>query len=151
MGNLLTDANIRLHDPSEVVSEPEPNGVPSYASRSATKKYRTTPLRGLLRHPPYFHNGIAATLDAVVELYDVEEGPRAHRGAEGRSGGVPEVALTRAPSAALALEASTRCAEASDPSSRFKWRTMLAFRRRFCAHTAISRRFNAAAGGSFSR
>ena len=73
-GNLLTDANIRLHDPSEVVSEPEPNGVPSYASRSATKKYRTTPLRGLLRHPPYFHNGIAATLDAVVELYDARKG-----------------------------------------------------------------------------
>ena len=53
--------------------EPEPNGVPSYASRSATKQYRTTPLRGLLRHPPYFHNGIAATLDAVVELYDTKQ------------------------------------------------------------------------------
>jgi hypothetical protein len=26
----------------------------------ATEKYRTTPLRGLLPHPPYFHNGIAA-------------------------------------------------------------------------------------------
>jgi mono/diheme cytochrome c family protein len=74
VGNLLTDANIRLHDPSEVVSEPELNGVPSYASRSATKKYRTTPLRGLLRHPPYFHNGIAATLDDVVELYDARKG-----------------------------------------------------------------------------
>ena len=74
VGNLLTDANIRLHDPSEVVSEPEPNGVPSYASRSATKKYRTTPLRGLLRHPPYFHNGIAATLEDVVELYDARKG-----------------------------------------------------------------------------
>ena len=74
VGNLLTDANIRLHDPSEVVSEPEPNGVPSYASRSATRKYRTTPLRGLLRHPPYFHNGIAATLDDVVELYDARKG-----------------------------------------------------------------------------
>jgi mono/diheme cytochrome c family protein len=73
-GTLLTDANTRLHDPSEVVSEPEPNGVPSYASRSATKKYRTTPLRALLRHPPYFHNGIAATLDAVVELYATRKG-----------------------------------------------------------------------------
>jgi mono/diheme cytochrome c family protein len=73
-GNLLTDANERLHDPSEVVSEPEPNGVPSYASRSATKQYRTTPLRGLLLHPPYFHNGIAATLEAVVELYDTKKG-----------------------------------------------------------------------------
>jgi cytochrome c553 len=73
-GTLLTDANTRLHDPAEVVSEPEPNGAPSYASRSATKQYRSTPLRGLLRHPPYFHNGIAATLDAVVELYDTKQG-----------------------------------------------------------------------------
>jgi cytochrome c peroxidase len=73
-GTLLTDANTRLHDPSEVVSEPEPNGVPSYASRSATGQYRTTPLRGLLRHPPYFHNGIAGTLDAVVDLYDTKQG-----------------------------------------------------------------------------
>ena len=52
------------------VSEPEPGGAPSYASRSATKKYRTAPLRGLWQHPPYFHNGSAATLDAVVETYD---------------------------------------------------------------------------------
>ena len=73
-GNLLTDANERLHNPSEVVSEPEPNGVPSYASRSATKQYRTTPLRGLLFHPPYFHNGIAETLEAVVELYNTRKG-----------------------------------------------------------------------------
>ena len=73
-GNRLTDANTRLHDPSEVVSEPEPNGVPSYASRSATKQYRTTPLRALLRHPPYFHNGIAVTLEAVVDLYDAKKG-----------------------------------------------------------------------------
>ena len=59
-GSEFTDANSKLHDPSEVVSEPEPNGAPSYASRSATKKYRTAPLRGLWQHPPYFHNGSAA-------------------------------------------------------------------------------------------
>jgi cytochrome c5 len=69
-GTLLTDANSRLHSPAEVVSEPEPNGAPSYASRSATKMYRTAPLGGLWQHPPYFHNGIAPTLDAVVELYN---------------------------------------------------------------------------------
>src|SRR5512141_288376 len=46
-GKLLTDANSRLHAPSEVVSEPEPTGGPSWASRSATKMYRTTPLRAL--------------------------------------------------------------------------------------------------------
>ena len=74
VGNLLTDANTRLHNPSEVVSEPEPNGVPSYASRSATKQYRTTPLRALLLHPPYFHNGVAATLEAVAELYNTRKG-----------------------------------------------------------------------------
>jgi len=67
---MLTDANGKLHDPSEVVSEPEPGDAPSYASRSATKKYRTAPLHGLWQHPPYFHNGSAATLDDVVEKYD---------------------------------------------------------------------------------
>jgi len=69
-GPMLTDANGKLHDPSEVVSEPEPGDAPSYASRSATKKYRTAPLHGLWQHPPYFHNGSAATLDDVVEKYD---------------------------------------------------------------------------------
>jgi mono/diheme cytochrome c family protein len=69
-GPLFSDGNERLHDPSEVVSEPEPNGQPSYASRSATKKYRTAPLHGVWAHPPYFHNGTAATLEAVVEMYD---------------------------------------------------------------------------------
>ena len=73
-GSLLTDINRgTLHAPSEVASEPEPNGAPSYALRSVTGKYRTTPLRGL-HHPPqldgpYFHNGVAATLEEVVERY----------------------------------------------------------------------------------
>jgi hypothetical protein len=43
---------------------------PAYALRSATKKYRTTPLRGLASHAPYFHDGSAATLDDVVGHYD---------------------------------------------------------------------------------
>ena len=72
-GPKLTDANIRLHAASEVVSEPEPNGAPSYASRSATKQYRTAPLAGLWQHAPYFHNGSAATLDAVVETYNTKK------------------------------------------------------------------------------
>jgi hypothetical protein len=71
-GPHLTDANSTLHDPSEVVSEPEPNGEPSYASRSATKKYRTAPLHGVWQHPPYFHNGTAATLEDVVNTYDTK-------------------------------------------------------------------------------
>jgi mono/diheme cytochrome c family protein len=68
-GALLTDANARLHAPSDVVSEPEAGGAPSYASRSASKMYRTTPLRALSLHPPYFHNGAAKTLESLVDLY----------------------------------------------------------------------------------
>lgn len=69
-GPEFTDANTRLHDPSEVASEPEANGVPSYASRTATKQYRTAPLKGVWQHPPYFHNGSAATLEDVVVAYN---------------------------------------------------------------------------------
>jgi len=47
--------------------------VPSYASRSATKKYRTAPLKGVWQHPPYFHNGSAATLDDVVAKYNAKK------------------------------------------------------------------------------
>jgi mono/diheme cytochrome c family protein len=41
----------------------------TYAARSATGKYRTTPLRGLWQHAPYFHDGSAPDLPAVVEHY----------------------------------------------------------------------------------
>jgi mono/diheme cytochrome c family protein len=57
-----------LHDPSEVGTDPQ------YAARSATGKYRTTPLRGLLQHPPYFHDGSAPDLAAVVAHYDRQFG-----------------------------------------------------------------------------
>ena len=53
-----------LHSPFEVGTEPV------YASRSATKMYRTTPLRALWQHPPYFHDGSAANLLAVVNHYN---------------------------------------------------------------------------------
>ena len=53
-----------LHDPAETGMEPV------YASRSATGQYRTTPLRALLQHPPYFHDGSAPSLKAVVDHYD---------------------------------------------------------------------------------
>ena len=72
-GTHFTDAPGKLHSPTEVVSEPEPNGAPSFASRSATKMYRTTPLRGLWQHAPYFHNGVATTLDGVVEVYNARK------------------------------------------------------------------------------
>ena len=52
-----------LHAPAETGMEP------TYAARSASKKYRATPLRGLWQHAPYFHDGKAATLDAVVDHY----------------------------------------------------------------------------------
>jgi hypothetical protein len=65
----FTDINRdRLHEPAETGMEAV------YASRSITKRYRTTPLRGLWRPPllqgPYFHDGSAATLEAVVDHYD---------------------------------------------------------------------------------
>ncbi len=44
--------------------------APLYATRSATRLYRTTPLRALWQHPGYFHDGSAATLDDVVNHYD---------------------------------------------------------------------------------
>jgi cytochrome c5 len=69
-GAELTDANTRLHPVSDSMGEPEPSGVPSYASRSATKMYRTSPLKGVWQHPPYFHNGTAATLEDVVHIYN---------------------------------------------------------------------------------
>ena len=53
-----------LHDPSAVGTDP------GYAERSATGQYRTTPLRALWQHPPYFHDGSAPNLLAVVDHYD---------------------------------------------------------------------------------
>jgi mono/diheme cytochrome c family protein len=53
-----------LHDAAEVGMDP------AYAQRTATGKYRTTPLRGLLQHPPYFHDGSAKDLLEVVNHYD---------------------------------------------------------------------------------
>ncbi len=66
-GPASTDANERLHPPADSMAEPE---QPSYAARGATRQYRTTPLRGLWQHAPYFHDGSAATLDAVVQKYN---------------------------------------------------------------------------------
>jgi mono/diheme cytochrome c family protein len=66
-GSVFTDANQKLHPPADSVVEPE---TPSYASRSATKMYRTTPLKGAWQHAPYFHDGSAATLAEVVDVYN---------------------------------------------------------------------------------
>jgi hypothetical protein len=64
LGPAFTDAGIRLHDPSETGMDPE------LAMRATTGKYRTTPLAGVWQHPPYFHDGSAATLWDVVQHYD---------------------------------------------------------------------------------
>ena len=53
-----------LHSAAEVGADP------GYAARSATGLYRTTPLRALWQHPPYFHDGRAADLRTVVNHYD---------------------------------------------------------------------------------
>lgn len=63
----FTDAAATLHPTSDSMAEPE---TPSYAARTATKRYRTTPLRGIWQHPPYFHDGSAATLEQVVTVYN---------------------------------------------------------------------------------
>ena len=67
-GAEFTDVNSGvLHTAAEVGQDP------AYAARSATGKYRTTPLRGLYHPPqltgPYFHDGAATTLAAAVDHY----------------------------------------------------------------------------------
>jgi mono/diheme cytochrome c family protein len=61
----LTDDNAgTLHAPAETGMDP------AYAERTTEKRYRTTPLRGLWQHAPYFHDGSAKSLDDVVSHYD---------------------------------------------------------------------------------
>jgi hypothetical protein len=79
----LTDNNIRVaagsvgSDTSTisrtagVLHAPSETGMDSaYAARTTQKQYRTTPLRGLWHHAPYFHDGSAKTLRDVVEHYN---------------------------------------------------------------------------------
>jgi len=69
-GALFTDANATLHPPSDSMAEPE---SPSYAARSASKQYRTSPLKGAWQHAPYFHDGSAATLNDVARIYNAKQ------------------------------------------------------------------------------
>jgi mono/diheme cytochrome c family protein len=65
VGGSGTDNNAgRLHAPDETGMNA------SYAMRTATKMYRTTPLRALWQHAPYFHDGSAATLADAVNHYN---------------------------------------------------------------------------------
>lgn len=63
-GSTFTDANVRLHDPAKFFTDP------TYALRSATKMWRTAPLRGVWQHAPYFHDGSSPTLADLVNRYD---------------------------------------------------------------------------------
>lgn len=68
-GPLFTDNTIdgRLHPQSASVAPDK-----DYVNRSATKQWRVTPLKGIWQHPPYFHDGSAATLADVVARYNQE-------------------------------------------------------------------------------
>lgn len=73
-GNLTDNNDGVLHKPSET-------GMDSaYAARTTVKQYRTTPLRGLWHHSPYFHDGSAKTLNDVVEHYQNTLNLRLSRG-----------------------------------------------------------------------
>jgi mono/diheme cytochrome c family protein len=62
-GNLTDNNQGTLHDPSETGMDA------TYAARTTQKRYRTTPLRGLWQHAPYFHDGSAKTLEDVIKHY----------------------------------------------------------------------------------
>ncbi|MEO5968182.1 MAG: hypothetical protein ABIP68_05780, partial [Ferruginibacter sp.] len=68
-GPLYTDVTDggRLHPQSASVAPDK-----DYVNRSATKQWRVTPLKGIWQHPPYFHDGSAATLADVVARYNQE-------------------------------------------------------------------------------
>jgi hypothetical protein len=70
-GRTLTDVSSGPDPSMPFLHHPAETGMdPAYALRSATGQYRTTPLRGLLQHAPYFHDGSAPDLLSVVEHYD---------------------------------------------------------------------------------
>ena len=118
-GSTFTDANATLHPPSDSMAEPE---APSYASRSATKLYRTTPLKGAWQHAPYFHNGSAATLNDAVQAYNTKQSlgaprPQGVRSSASviRSNGIFACSLTRL--TASASPASNRHMQAPVPGT----------------------------------
>ncbi len=63
-GNGTDNDSGKLHQASETGMDG------AYAMRTRNKGYRTTPLRGLWQHPPYFHDGSAKELDDVVDHYN---------------------------------------------------------------------------------
>ncbi len=63
-GNGTDNDSGKVHQPGETGMDG------AYAMRTKNKGYRTTPLRGLWQHPPYFHDGSAKELDDVVDHYN---------------------------------------------------------------------------------
>ena len=78
-----------LHAPAETGDGAAP--TPRAAPPSAIARRRCA---RLCQHAPYFHDGSARTLTAVVDHYDARPGPQADARAEGGPGRVPEVDLT---------------------------------------------------------
>ena len=63
---LFTEPGYNMHTPEEI-------GIDDFqSSRSPTKMYRTSPLKGLFSHEKggFYHDGRFATLEAVVDHYD---------------------------------------------------------------------------------
>jgi hypothetical protein len=63
-------AGVRFTDAPTLHAAAETGMSTDEARRSATGMYRTTPLRGAWQHPPYFHDGSAATMADVIVHYD---------------------------------------------------------------------------------
>ena len=84
-GAAFTDE--KLHAPAETGMDP------AYAARSATKKYRATPLRALWQHAPYFHDGKAQGPARGGGALRRHARAEAERGAEEGPGRVLEVDL----------------------------------------------------------
>lgn len=64
-GAEFTDANDTLHGADATASADA-----NYVQRSASKRWRTSPLAGVWTHPPYFHDGSATTLEDAVSRYN---------------------------------------------------------------------------------
>jgi cytochrome c peroxidase len=75
---IFQDHCARCHIPPTYTDAPLLHAITEHPSNAAyamrpasiTQKWRTTPLRGLWQHPPYFHDGSAATLGDVINRYD---------------------------------------------------------------------------------
>jgi len=60
---------VRITTTGNCTPQPKPAST-GVRARTVNKAYRTTPLRALWQHAPYFHDGSAATLTAVVAHYN---------------------------------------------------------------------------------